>query len=149
MGRPPAENVCGSMEAVRVRKWLTALCVKSPPRAKEHRSASSQGNRKQRSAEAEPRRCNSLALERLRPRPVTPPSCVCVHNRTCGHFSPSQRQISLQIRQNNAIWEGGSRQRLTSLRGFAPQHIELVSKNEDFDFQLNPRPEQVGQGAPD
>jgi len=30
----------------------------------------------------------------------------------------------------------------------APQHIELVSKDEDFDFQLSPRPEQVGQGAP-
>jgi hypothetical protein len=36
-----------------------------------------------------------------------------------------------------------------SLREFAPQHIELVSKDEDFRFQRSPRPEQSDQGAPD
>src|SRR5271157_102381 len=35
-----------------------------------------------------------------------------------------------------------------SLRGFAPQDIELVSKNKDFGFQRSPRPEQPDQGAP-
>jgi hypothetical protein len=29
-----------------------------------------------------------------------------------------------------------------SLRGFAPQHVELVSKDEDLGFQRSPRPEQ-------
>jgi hypothetical protein len=39
--------------------------------------------------------------------------------------------------------------RRQSFRGFAPQDIELVSKNEDFGFQRSPRPEQPDQGAPD
>ena len=36
-----------------------------------------------------------------------------------------------------------------SFRGFAPQDVELVPKNEDFRFQRSPRPEQPDQGAPD
>jgi hypothetical protein len=36
-----------------------------------------------------------------------------------------------------------------SLRGFAPQDVELVSKNKDFGFQRSARPEQPNQGAPD
>jgi hypothetical protein len=36
-----------------------------------------------------------------------------------------------------------------SFPGFAPQEVELVSKNKDFGFQRSPRPEQPGQGAPD
>src|SRR5262249_55723573 len=36
-----------------------------------------------------------------------------------------------------------------SLRGFAPQHVELVSKDEDLGFQRSPRPKQSDQGAPD
>ena len=36
-----------------------------------------------------------------------------------------------------------------SLRGFAPQHVELVTKDQDLGFQRSPRPEQSGQGAPD
>ena len=36
-----------------------------------------------------------------------------------------------------------------SLRGFAPQDVELVSKNKDFGFQRSPRSEQPDQGAPD
>src|SRR5260370_36668233 len=36
-----------------------------------------------------------------------------------------------------------------SFRAFAPQDIELVSKNKDFGFQRGPRPEQSDQGAPD
>jgi hypothetical protein len=36
-----------------------------------------------------------------------------------------------------------------SFRAFAPQDIELVSKNKDFGFQRGPRPEQPDQGAPD
>ena len=36
-----------------------------------------------------------------------------------------------------------------SLRGFAPQDVELVSKNKDFDFQRSPRAEQRDQAAPD
>ena len=36
-----------------------------------------------------------------------------------------------------------------SLWGFAPQDVELVSKNDDFSFQCSPRPEQSDQGAPD
>jgi hypothetical protein len=28
-----------------------------------------------------------------------------------------------------------------SLRGFAPQHVELVSKDKDLGFQGSPRPE--------
>jgi hypothetical protein len=36
-----------------------------------------------------------------------------------------------------------------SLRGFATQDVELVSKNKDFDFQRSPRPEQPDQAAPD
>jgi hypothetical protein len=39
--------------------------------------------------------------------------------------------------------------RRQSFRGFAPQGIELVSKNEDFGFRRSPRPEQPDQGAPD
>ena len=36
-----------------------------------------------------------------------------------------------------------------SLRGFAPQHIELVSENKDLAFQRSSRPQQSDQGAPD
>src|SRR5260221_14482921 len=36
-----------------------------------------------------------------------------------------------------------------SLRGFAPQHVELVSKDKDLGFQRSPRPEQSDEGAPD
>ena len=36
-----------------------------------------------------------------------------------------------------------------SLRGFASQHVELVSKDKDLGFQRSPRPEQSDQGAPD
>jgi len=36
-----------------------------------------------------------------------------------------------------------------SLRRFAPQHVELVSKDKDLGFQLSPRPEHSDQGAPD
>ena len=36
------------------------------------------------------RRRHNLSLERLRPRPIVPPHPqTCVHNRTCGHFSPT------------------------------------------------------------
>jgi hypothetical protein len=34
-------------------------------------------------------------------------------------------------------------------RGFAPQHVELVSKDKDLGLQRNPGPEQSDQGAPD
>jgi hypothetical protein len=37
----------------------------------------------------------------------------------------------------------------TRFRGFAPQHVELMAKDEDFGFQRGPRPEQPDQGAPD
>ena len=36
-----------------------------------------------------------------------------------------------------------------SLWGFAPQDVELVSKNKDFSFQCSPRLEQPDQDAPD
>src|SRR6516164_136763 len=36
-----------------------------------------------------------------------------------------------------------------SFRRFAPQHVELVSKDQDLGFQRSPRAEQSGQGAPD
>src|SRR6516164_2832346 len=36
-----------------------------------------------------------------------------------------------------------------SLRRFAPQHVELVSKDKDLGLQRSPRPEQSDQGAPD
>jgi hypothetical protein len=36
-----------------------------------------------------------------------------------------------------------------SLRGFAPQYVELVAKHKDFGFQRSPRPEQPGQCTPD
>src|SRR5262249_61026943 len=36
-----------------------------------------------------------------------------------------------------------------SLRGFTPQHVELVSKDQDLGFQRSPRAEQSDQGAPD
>jgi hypothetical protein len=36
-----------------------------------------------------------------------------------------------------------------SLRGFAPQHVELMSKDKDLGLQHSPRPEQSDQGAPD
>jgi hypothetical protein len=35
------------------------------------------------------------------------------------------------------------------LWGFAPQHVELMSKDKDLGFQRSPRPEQSDQGAPD
>jgi hypothetical protein len=35
------------------------------------------------------------------------------------------------------------------VRGFAPQHVELMSKDKDLSFQRSPRPEQSDQGAPD
>jgi hypothetical protein len=34
-----------------------------------------------------------------------------------------------------------------ALRGFAPQHVELVSKDKDLGFQRSSRPEQSDQGA--
>jgi hypothetical protein len=36
-----------------------------------------------------------------------------------------------------------------SLRGFAPQHVELVSKDKDLGLPRSPRPEQSDQGAAD
>ena len=36
-----------------------------------------------------------------------------------------------------------------SLRAFAPQHIELVSKNQNFGFQRGPRPDYSDQDTPD
>ena len=36
-----------------------------------------------------------------------------------------------------------------SLRGFAPQHVELMSKDKDLGLQRSPRPERSDQGAPD
>ena len=36
-----------------------------------------------------------------------------------------------------------------SLRGFAPQHDELMSKDKDLGLQRSPRPEYPDQGAPD
>ena len=36
-----------------------------------------------------------------------------------------------------------------SFCGFAPQHIELVSKDKDFTLQCSPRPEQANHGAQD
>jgi hypothetical protein len=36
-----------------------------------------------------------------------------------------------------------------SLRGFAPQHVELMSKDEVLGLQRSPRPEHSNQGAPD
>ena len=36
-----------------------------------------------------------------------------------------------------------------SLRGFAPQHVELMPKHKDLSFQRSPRPEQPDQGTPD
>jgi hypothetical protein len=35
------------------------------------------------------------------------------------------------------------------LWGFAPQHVELMSKDKDLGFQRSPRAEQSDQGAPD
>src|SRR5216683_6399482 len=34
------------------------------------------------------------------------------------------------------------------LWGFAPQHVELMSKDKDLGLQRSPRPEQSDQGAP-
>jgi hypothetical protein len=36
-----------------------------------------------------------------------------------------------------------------ALRGFAPQHVELMAKDKVFGFQRGPRPEQPDQSAPD
>ena len=36
-----------------------------------------------------------------------------------------------------------------SLRGFAPQHDELMSKDKDLGLQRSPRSEYSDQGAPD
>jgi len=36
-----------------------------------------------------------------------------------------------------------------SLRGFAPQYVELVSKDKDLGLQRSPRPEHSYQGTPD
>src|SRR5260370_13186248 len=36
-----------------------------------------------------------------------------------------------------------------SLRGFAPQHVELMSKDQELGLQRSPRAEQSDQGAPD
>jgi hypothetical protein len=36
-----------------------------------------------------------------------------------------------------------------SLWRFAPQHVELVSKDKDLGFQRSPRPEQSDEGTPD
>ena len=35
------------------------------------------------------------------------------------------------------------------LWGFAPQHVELMSKDKDLGLQRSPRPERSDQGAPD
>jgi hypothetical protein len=54
----------------------------------------------------------------------------------CIHFFDASHSLNFDHRRQ-------------SFRGFAPQDIELVSKNEDFGFQPSPRPEQPDQGAPD
>jgi hypothetical protein len=56
---------------------------------------------------------------------------------------PGSQPIELNKQQPVDAAEGHS------LRGFATQDVELVSKNKDFDFQRSPRPEQPDQAAPD
>jgi len=65
-----------------------------------------------------------------------------LENFQCVQYSRS-RTIDPRKHQAVNIAEGQSR------RGFAPQHVELVSKDKDLGLQRNTRPEQSNQGAPD
>src|SRR5216684_1793993 len=62
--------------------------------------------------------------------------------QSCAQYS---RSHTIEPRKHQAV-HIAERQ---SLRGFAPQHVELVSKDKDLGFQRSPRPEQSDQGAPD
>jgi hypothetical protein len=65
-----------------------------------------------------------------------------LENFQCVQYS---RSHTIEPRKHEAV-HIAERQ---SLRGFAPQHVELVSKDKDLGFQRSPRPEQSDQGAPD
>jgi hypothetical protein len=67
---------------------------------------------------------------------------VWLENFQCVQY-PRSHTIESHKHQAVDIAEGHS------LRGFAPQHVELVSKDKDLDLQGSPRPEQSDQGAPD
>jgi hypothetical protein len=58
-------------------------------------------------------------------------------------------QLELSVIESQLRLRGLNVAQDHSLRGFALQHIELVSENKDFGFQRSPRPEQSDQGAPD
>jgi hypothetical protein len=65
-----------------------------------------------------------------------------LENRQCVQYS---RSHAIESRKHQAV-NIAERQ---SLRGFAPEHVELVSKDKDLGLQRNPRPEQSDQDAPD
>jgi hypothetical protein len=65
-----------------------------------------------------------------------------LENFQCVRYS---RSHTIEPRKHQAV-HIAERQ---SLRGFAPQHVELMSKDKDLGFQRSPRPEQSDQGPPD
>jgi len=68
--------------------------------------------------------------------------CLRLENSQCVQHS---RSHTIEPRKHQAV----NVAECQSIRGFAPQHVELVSKDKDLGFQGSPRPEQSDQGAPD
>jgi hypothetical protein len=65
-----------------------------------------------------------------------------LENFQCVQYS---RSYTIEPRKHKAVKFAEGQ----SLRGFAPQDIELVSKNQDLSFQGCPWSEQSDQGAPE
>jgi hypothetical protein len=53
------------------------------------------------------------------------------------YVRPSSEHKAVNVVERQPLW------------GFAPQHVELVSKDKVLGFQRSPRPEQSDEGAPD
>ena len=59
-----------------------------------------------------------------------------LQNRGSQTIKPG-KQKAIHVAEGYPLW------------GFAPQHIELVSKDEDFSLQPSPQSEQSDHGTPD
>src|SRR5262249_29747609 len=75
-------------------------------------------------------------------RAVPADHCLWLEDYQCVQYSRGQ---AIEGHEHQAV-NVAERQ---SLRRFAPQDVDLVSKGKDLGLQLSPRPEQSDQGAPD
>jgi hypothetical protein len=53
------------------------------------------------------------------------------------HTTERSKDKAVNVTERQPLW------------GFAPQHVELMSKDKDLGLQRSPRPERSDQGAPD